>query len=202
MKNIGGLIRELRKEKGYPLRKVAAYLDIDQAILSKIERGQRKPSKEQVIRLAEFFNYNEKEMLLTYLSDLVVYQIGDEKYAKDALILAEQKIEYLNKIRMNRSTILKVIKEYLEKNKNILRAWLFGSFAREVNDTDSDLDIMIEVNRKERFSLFDLSKIKYELEKMIPYDVDVVMKDALKPQVMENIKADLTLIYERSSVIK
>ena len=40
--------------KGYPLRKVAAFLDIDQAILSKIERGQRKISKEQVIKLAEF----------------------------------------------------------------------------------------------------------------------------------------------------
>ena len=49
MQNIGELIRTLREKEGYPLRKVAAFLDIDQAVLSKIERGQRKLSKEQVV---------------------------------------------------------------------------------------------------------------------------------------------------------
>ncbi len=48
MQNIGGLIRTLREKEGYPLRKVAAFLDIDQAVLSKIERGQRKLTKEKV----------------------------------------------------------------------------------------------------------------------------------------------------------
>ena len=55
MDTIGILIRKLRLEKGYPLRKVAAFLDIDQAILSKMERGQRRISKEQVVKLAKFF---------------------------------------------------------------------------------------------------------------------------------------------------
>lgn len=97
MQNIGELIRTLREKKGYPLRKVAAYLDIDQAILSKIERGQRKLSKEQVIKLANFFNYNEKEMLITFLSDRIIYEIGNEEFAKEALKVAENKIDYLKK---------------------------------------------------------------------------------------------------------
>ncbi|MBA7548547.1 hypothetical protein ES705_41008 [subsurface metagenome] len=75
MKSIGELIRSLREKDGYPLRKVAAFLDIDQAILSKIERGQRKLTKEQVIKLADFFKYNEKEMLITFLSDRIIYEI-------------------------------------------------------------------------------------------------------------------------------
>ena len=79
MQNIGNLIRALRVRGGYPLRKVAAILDIDQAILSKIERGQRKIKKEQVVKLAKFFNYNEKEMLVTYLSDMIIYEIGNDK---------------------------------------------------------------------------------------------------------------------------
>ena len=95
MQNIGELIRTLREKEGYPLRKVAAFLDIDQAVLSKIERGQRKLTKEQVIKLADFFNYDEKEMLVTFFSDQIIYEIGDEKYAKDALKVAEEKIEYL-----------------------------------------------------------------------------------------------------------
>lgn len=99
MQSIGELIRTLRENEGYPLRKVAAFLDIDQAVLSKIERGQRKLTKEQVIKLANFFNYDEKEMLVTFFSDQIIYEIGDEKYAKDALKVAEEKIEYLKKKR-------------------------------------------------------------------------------------------------------
>ncbi len=95
MQTIGELIRTLREKEGYPLRKVAAFLDIDQAVLSKIERGQRKLSKEQVIELADFFNYNEKELLVTFFSDQIIYEIGNENYAIEALKIAEEKIEYL-----------------------------------------------------------------------------------------------------------
>ena len=38
MKTAGQIIRDLRLIKGFPLRKVAAFLDIDQAVLSKIEK--------------------------------------------------------------------------------------------------------------------------------------------------------------------
>jgi transcriptional regulator with XRE-family HTH domain len=95
MQNVGELIRTLREKEGYPLRKVAAFLDIDQAVLSKIERGQRKLSKKQVIKLSDFFNYSEKEMLVTFFSDQIIYEIGNEEYAKEALKVAEEKIEYL-----------------------------------------------------------------------------------------------------------
>nr|NQU91618.1 helix-turn-helix transcriptional regulator [Bacteroidota bacterium] len=97
MRNIGELLRTLREKEGYPLRKVAAYLDIDQAVLSKIERGQRKLTKEHAIKLAGFYNYNEKEMLIAFLSDRIIYEIGNEEYAKEALKVAEIKIDYLKK---------------------------------------------------------------------------------------------------------
>jgi len=97
MHSIGELIRTLREKEGYPLRKVAAFLDMDQAVLSKIERGLRKLNKEKVIKLADFFNYDEKEMLVTFFSDQILYAIGNEDYAKEALKVAEARIEYLEK---------------------------------------------------------------------------------------------------------
>ena len=45
MESLGDIIRKLRESKELPLRTVAAFLDIDQAILSKIERGHRKPTR-------------------------------------------------------------------------------------------------------------------------------------------------------------
>jgi transcriptional regulator with XRE-family HTH domain len=60
MDTLGDIIRQQREEKGLPLRIVAGFLNIDQAILSKIERGQRKASKEQVLKLAEYFNVDRR----------------------------------------------------------------------------------------------------------------------------------------------
>ena len=97
MQSIGELVRSLREKEGYPLQKLAAFLDIDQAVLSKIECGQRRLTKEQVIKLADFFNYNEKEMLVTFFSDQIIHEIGNGEYAKDALKVAREKIEYLKK---------------------------------------------------------------------------------------------------------
>ena len=197
MQNIGELIRTLREKEGYPLRKVAAFLDIDQAVLSKIERGQRKITKEQVIKLADFYNYNEKEMLITFLSDRIMYEIGNENYAKEALKVAEEKIEYLLRPKLSRSEIIEKIKKYFIHEKKIVKAWLFGSFARGEEDYKSDIDLMIQVTDDSGFSLFDLAEIQYQLEKNIPYKIDVVMRGGIKPNIMDRIKSDLKLIYER-----
>lgn len=100
MDGLGATIRKLREEKGVPLRIVSAYLDIDQAILSKIERGQRNASREQVIKLADFFKVKEDDLLVFWLSDKLVYEIADEEIALKALKVAEEKIKY-NKIQKN-----------------------------------------------------------------------------------------------------
>ena len=84
MKTLGSTLRELREGKQLPLRTVAAYLDIDQAILSRIERGQRKVSREQVAKLADYFNVSKEELLVAWLSDKLVYEIGDEHLGIEA----------------------------------------------------------------------------------------------------------------------
>ncbi len=97
MDTLGDIIRQQREEKGLPLRIVAGFLNIDQAILSKIERGQRKASKEQVLKLAEYFNVDREKLLVAWLSDKIVYELTDEEFADKALKVAESKIEYLKK---------------------------------------------------------------------------------------------------------
>ena len=99
MLTIGKQIRKLREDKELPLRKVAAELDIDQSILSKIERGERKASKGQIIQIAKIFGVDEKELLINYLSDKVLYELIDEDLAADALKLAEKKIKYVTNNR-------------------------------------------------------------------------------------------------------
>jgi transcriptional regulator with XRE-family HTH domain len=95
MESLGATVRKLREERELPLRTVAAFLDIDQAILSKIERELRKPTREQVVKLAGYFKVKENDLLVAWLSDKLVYELENEEVALKALHVAEEKVKYI-----------------------------------------------------------------------------------------------------------
>ena len=92
---IGKKLRELRGANQLPLRKVAAILDIDVAILSKMERGERNLTKEVVIKLAGLYNHSKDDLLVLYLSDKIMYEIRGEDLGEKALKVAEDRVKYL-----------------------------------------------------------------------------------------------------------
>lgn len=91
----GNKIKELRDEQGILQRQLAALLEIDTPMFSKIERGDRKAKREQVIKLAEYFHQDEKEMLTLWLADKfidTVKDVQDRELCVDAITLAQEKI--------------------------------------------------------------------------------------------------------------
>lgn len=95
MKNIGDTLRALRESKGLLLREVGAELSLDPTLLSKIERNDRMPTKEQVKALSEFYEDKKNEVVIAWLSDKLVYEVQDEDLGLLAMKVAEKKIEYL-----------------------------------------------------------------------------------------------------------
>ena len=67
METVGQIIRAKRESLGLLLRQVASYLDIDQAILSKIERNERKPTKDNIIKLAEILKLDKEYLLVQFM---------------------------------------------------------------------------------------------------------------------------------------
>jgi predicted nucleotidyltransferase/plasmid maintenance system antidote protein VapI len=196
MNRFGEKIRKLRLEKDMPLRTVGAFLDIDQALISKAERGIRKLSKEQVIRLAEMFEIPSSELLVTWMADKVVYDLGDDdEMAKEALKVAEEEVAYRVFEKLDRDEITKHLVEEIGKIPQIRKAWLYGSFARKDDGPDSDIDIAIET--EESFSYFDLANVQYILEQKVDRKVDIGWMDSFKDYVLVNVKPDLILIYEK-----
>ena len=61
---LGEIIRNLRIEKGVSLKKMAPEIEIEYTYLSKIENGYIVPSAEVVNRIAEYFNYNQDELMM------------------------------------------------------------------------------------------------------------------------------------------
>ncbi len=97
MDSFGDIIRAEREKRNLYLRQVAAAMEIDQALISKFEKGDRKPTKEQVEKFAAYFELDKANLITVWLSDKIVYTIQDEEFAENALKVAEKRIKYLKK---------------------------------------------------------------------------------------------------------
>lgn len=90
----GELIREKREQKGFLLRDISTQIGVDTAILSKIERGERRATKEQISKLADILEIERSLILTQYLSEKILYEIQNEDFGIEALKVAEQTIKY------------------------------------------------------------------------------------------------------------
>ena len=93
MNYLGNKIRELRESNGFLLRQVAAHIEVDTALVSKLERGERKAHKEQVTRIAEFLEVEEKDLMLLWLADRIADSIEGEILGMDALKYVEREFK-------------------------------------------------------------------------------------------------------------
>lgn len=83
------------------------------------------------------------------------------------------------------------------KTQPIVRAWLFGSFARGEETPMSDVDILVQFDN-EGVSLMKHAAMICDLEKILDRTVDIVPENAIRPRVRESIDQDKKLIYERT----
>lgn len=94
MNNLGQRVRELREKKELLLRQIAAYLEVDTALMSKIERGDRNASREQVTKIAEFLKADLNELLTLWLADKLESVVGEEKkLANGALDIVKKRFK-------------------------------------------------------------------------------------------------------------
>ncbi|AUI56294.1 MAG: helix-turn-helix transcriptional regulator [Prevotella nigrescens] len=92
---LGNKIRSLRDENEVLQRQLAAYLEIDTPMFSKIERGDRRAKRSQVILLAKYFNVDENEMLQLWLADKVIDAMegeSDYELKQIAIKMAQKEI--------------------------------------------------------------------------------------------------------------
>ena len=89
---IGERIRTLREANNLLLRQLAARLEIDQAMLSKMERGERAFRKEDIYTLSDIFKESEKELLTLWLADKITKNIANEEYKLEAIDLVRNEL--------------------------------------------------------------------------------------------------------------
>jgi len=90
---LGNRIKELRESQGLLQRQLSAQLEIDTPMFSKIERGERRAKREQVLKIAELLKADVKELLALWLADQIMEIVTDEEQALQALKMAEKDIK-------------------------------------------------------------------------------------------------------------
>ena len=96
-------------------------------------------------------------------------------------------------IVMTTQTIKKKILPIL-KRQGVIRAAVFGSFARGEMTKNSDIDILVKLAKNK--SLLDLVGLKLELEDKLGRDVDVISYGGIHPLLKSIILKEQQIIYE------
>ena len=90
---LGQKIRETREKQNLLLRQVAAYIEVDTALMSKAERGERSLNRDQVVKLAKFLNSSEEEYISLWLCDKVIEAVSNDPLASQGIKKALTKIK-------------------------------------------------------------------------------------------------------------
>jgi len=97
---------------------------------------------------------------------------------------------------MDTPTMTRLIADYF-KTQPVLKAWLFGSFARGEERPDSDVDILVSLDYSQPLG-FKYFGMWGELERKLNRKVDLVTEGSLYPYAEETANRDKKLIYERT----
>ncbi len=95
--SFGNYIRKAREAKRLPLRKVAAFLDIDTSTLSKVERGDRPSSPEYLKPLADILQLDLKEVQTKFIADKIEKDFGDLEHLNEGLKAVEKQLKIRKK---------------------------------------------------------------------------------------------------------
>ncbi|MFD1257872.1 helix-turn-helix domain-containing protein [Mucilaginibacter terrae] len=93
MSALGHYIRELRKEKEETLHQVSKGTDIDSPLLSKIERGDRLPTNEQIVRIAKYYNVAEGDLKAQQTAEKILKEYGVNETTFQAIQLVSEELK-------------------------------------------------------------------------------------------------------------
>lgn len=95
------------------------------------------------------------------------------------------KITNKNELRKLQQKIVPIL-----KSNNVVRAGIFGSYARGEAKKRSDIDILIKVRKGKKFSLLDLVGLQMELEEKLGKKVDLLTYNGISPYLKKYIMED------------
>lgn len=98
---------------------------------------------------------------------------------------------------MSSEAMKQIISSYF-KTKPVLKAWLFGSFARGEETPTSDVDILIMLDYSQPIGM-EFFGMYEDLKELLGRNVDLVTDRSLASFARNSVEQDKLLIYERTA---
>lgn len=130
----------------------------------------------------------------TFLTTISAFSARDNRNSNNMVIFAPS-----NQYIMSTQSMIQIIAKYFE-TQPVLKAWLFGSFARGEEKPWSDVDILFIPDRSGKpFTLLTMGGMYLDLRELLGREVDLVEDGSLRPYAVESVERDKQLIYERKN---
>ena len=138
----------------------------------------------------------------------VTFSLGEDTFARKnkekrvflwffAHLFVSLQAEPDNVTAMSTEMMTQQIAEYF-KTQPVLKAWLFGSFARGEETPESDVDILVILDHSEPVGLKFFGMYE-DLKELLGRDIDLVVDRTLASFARESVDRDKILIYERAA---
>jgi transcriptional regulator with XRE-family HTH domain len=85
-------LRKLRKDNGQTLHQVSQGTNIDSPLISKLERGERLPTSEQIKKLSKHFKVSETELKVMATAEKIIKEYGANQVTLEAISIVQEEI--------------------------------------------------------------------------------------------------------------
>lgn len=124
------ILKTAREQKNIKTRELAQLLGIDQALISKFENGSRKPTRDQIAKLATVLEINYEKLMIAWLKEKIYAEIGDDQLVFKAILQVQEEMSYYASFkRAPLSTKLEqILKEIDGLKKELIQFRKYDSF--------------------------------------------------------------------------
>jgi HTH-type transcriptional regulator, competence development regulator len=200
IKSFGQLIRDQREAKGYPLRKVAAALEIDQAILCKIELGQRNANESYIKPLSALLDIDENQLLVSLQVEQILQVVHFDTIGLAALELVAAEVKAFIHKSAHREYQLDKMRAVFRNFQRVTKA-----FAYDLGDPHTEpydrklLRFAVEIDHKYT-GVYSLSELQRSLQSTLNKPTNVEYLETLHPETLSQLRPVMELIYHRTDV--
>jgi len=191
--SLGSKLREARLNKELTLRASEKATGIDKATISKLERGERSYNEHYLHAFAKLYDISYRELSAILINEKLRIEISKQSKYDQTLIASDKGQAY--KLPESPAELIKALAREIKRDGRIAAAWIFGSFVSRKATAHSDVDIIIEFNKKRKYSLFDLIDLAHLLEQKTNCKIDLVEKGQLKEFAQASAKKSLIQVY-------
>ena len=168
-----------------------------------LENGIMLPNLEKILvdheADKEYQYLSDEDIQREYQRAFEVYPVNTSRLLRYAGRKGkkDESLQHIARINQERVKIVRSIQDYFS-SEPVKKAWLFGSFSRMEERPDSDIDILVDLDRSVPMGLLQYAGMVNALEGILDKKVDMVAEGSVKPFVQDSINRDKVLVYERT----